>query len=275
MARRFIDSLSSGSYLPKWLTNRVASSAGFKLLWVLTLQLDIMVEYAIQGIQAAWPGHGTPTALPLIGQSRGIPQGPHESDDAYAAHLQQWLSIWSNAGSESTLAQEVQRYLTPASGPLLTVQVVTRRGFTYTANPDGTITESSRAWNWDGVAGWIDGFAMHTPAEVSGWWSDLWILVAPDPFVRYTSFTDPAWLAAWAAPNSGQVALGHEAPQTTSDGLISVIAAMKGAHQYVRAVIFCASVTTFAPGGTFGNNTVNGTITRDRTARYWEPFQGG
>lgn len=234
------------SYVPNWLSNRVGFQSAFKILYACALLCDSLIAFGLQGIDAAWPGRGTPTALALIGQGRGLIRGIGESDDSYAARLRAWLTTWRNSGSPEVLAQLIQSYL----GGMPVVRVIDRAGNFVTANADGTTTKvSDPTWNWDTVLN----------PERAGWWSDIWIVIyysnATWPY--YTSFTDPAWDAAWGTYNN--FGLGFEITREPVEGISQIVASFKGAHTWVSAVIFTTDVTLFVPGSLGNSGNPDGT----------------
>ena len=52
-------------YVPPWLSDRpqTGKTVGFRFLYCLVAPLDAGVQAAIEGVQARYPGIGTPTAL--------------------------------------------------------------------------------------------------------------------------------------------------------------------------------------------------------------------
>lgn len=269
--------------VPNWLANRPGLNIGFKFLYVIALMGDVMLEVALQGVRASWPGRGTNTALALVGQGRGILRGESETNRSYAARLRAWLTTWENAGSAEVLAQQIQAYL--ANTPI--VRVVDRSGNWVTANADGTTTfQVDTTWNWDGVSN----------PERAGWWSDLWIIVTPSEWPVYAGgLEDPAFEAAWGTTTG--FGLGHEVPRAAVDAILGLVHAWKGAHTWVEAIIFSSNPALFQPGhlgvvgnpdGTWGkwSKNVQGVQTPARTTvieasigggtvRYWEPAGGG
>lgn len=265
------------SFIPNWLSDRRGFKVAYYTLYNIALMADILVEVSLQGFRSPLPGIGTPTALPLIGQSRGLIQGLLESDGDYAARLTGWLYVWRDAGSADGLANLLKTYI---GGPTTTVRVVDRAGNFVSANADGTTTETIDAsWNWDKI---------YNP-ERTGWWSDIWIICYVD-FTRwpvYTNLSDAAWLAAWGTYNG--FGTGHQVPRNMVDGVNSIIAEFKGAHTFVESIVWTSDTTLFIPGylagvpdGTWGGWSKQN-ATREQvaarlhglTTRYWNPRGGG
>lgn len=260
--RGFRDSFRS--YIPKWLQNRKTGNVGYRLLWSMIMPLDLLVQVVVEGIQAPWPGVGTPSALPAIGQSRGLTRGESESERAYAQYLIGWLDTYDDMGSDERLVKEIQHYL----GNTPMVRIVNRAGFWVTVATDGTISYATQAWNWDSIS---------NPERV-GDWADLWIVVYPCEWpVRgnigsQTEQTDTE-------------GIGHLVSRVTVDAILALLAYWKGAHTYIRAIIWSYDATLFDPlapvgfpDGTWGHVSKNvggaQVRTRNASARYWIPTNG-
>ena len=141
-------------YLPPWLTARIVEGKvrGFKFLSCASLLADAGLENAHQALQARFPGHGTPTALPYIGRDRGIRRGIDESDESYASRLVLWLDTWRGAGNPFAIMHQVRAYCAPAVPKL---RIVNDSGTWYTLNPDDSIeivqTFGAINYDWDGL----------------------------------------------------------------------------------------------------------------------------
>ena len=234
--------------VPKWLQNRPGFQVGFKLLWVIATVCDAQIEIALEGYRAAWPGKlGRLDTNDLIGQSRGLIQGPFESATVFESRCLNWLRSAENMGSDETLAEKIQAYFTAADGVTLPkVTVIDRAGQFTTLSPLGVFSYAVDAtWSalWDGQA--------IGPSN----WSDMWIIVyaTPSQYVNYANFNDAAWTAAWHSKTG--VGIGHTVPRVDSDAIGNLIANEKGAHTKIQAVIFTTNAALFVPGslGTAGN----------------------
>jgi hypothetical protein len=268
------------SIIPIWLSDRPFLNTAFKCLYAIALMGDLLLETTYEGLQAAFPGVGTDTARPYVAASRGLLQAPNESNAAFAQRCIDWLTTWEDAGSAETLSQQIQGFLIGAGtlgvGVLPTVRIVDRSGNCVTANPDGTTAKTTISWNWDTVLGWDDGQTAVPGGAVASYWSDTWILISPDPFPHYTGTSDALWLSNFGNVNG--LGGGHQVPRGYVDGILTLIATWKGAHTWVRNVIWCSDVTTFVPDGSYGNfsRVSNGVQVpgRDPNARYWDPLNG-
>ncbi len=168
-------------YIPPWLAARVASGKvrGFKILYTLALLADLGMENAYQGLQAGFPGVGTPEALPLIGRDRCIRRGIDETDEAYAARLITWLDDWKGAGNPFAIMHAVRGFCAPA---MPRIRIVNASGTWYTLNPDDSVeivqTWGAINWNWDGLPAalptqiWVIIYSDAGPWTVDGTWGD-------------------------------------------------------------------------------------------------------
>lgn len=265
VAVRFRDAFRK--YIPPWLSDRstygVGLSAGYRFLWTMIAPLDAAAEVLVQGLQAPWPGKGTPTALPLIGRTRGMIRGEAESDDDYAARLLTWLDRWRAAGSAEAIARAIQEYC--ANHPK--VRIVTRSGYWVTLNTDGTITRTTAAWSWDG--------ASHP--ERAGFWSEIWVIVYPTPYAHRATTLGTGTLGA------DTLGIGHLVPRTSYDAIKGLVSQWKSAHTKVRAIVWTSDATLFDPTnpgtlpdgnwGAWGTPGSGARVASSRnlsTCRYWE-----
>lgn len=259
--RGFRDSFRS--YIPKWLANRVGRNVGYRFLYSLFVPLDVMMQACVEGAQAAWPGRGTPTALPLIGRMRGLLQGESETDDHFVARLLAWLETWDDAASDFQLLRAIHEYL--GNAPM--VRIITRRGDFYTIATDGSTSHEFRGveWDWD----------SHSNPERAGFWSDLWIIVYPSEWTR---------TAVGALAVSHAIGLGHAVPNVAAQAILGLVAQWKGAHTRVRAIVWSYDASLFdpanmaAPGnpdgkwGRWGKRVSgNSVAARNANCRYWIP----
>jgi hypothetical protein len=270
---------SIASVVPTWLQNTPGFRNLYSYVYVLALLGDCLREIAWEGRMAAYPGVGTPTANPYIGASRGLLQGPNESNALFAARCLAFRSTWLGAGSQATLASTLQAYLVGTgslgAGVYPVVKVVDRFGHTVTANADRSLTTTTISWAWDSSGGWVDDARWESPFTLSSWTSDVWIVIQ-DPFTHYASFADTNWLNAW---NTNDQTIDSLCSQAIVDGVYATIAAFKGAHFFVRNVTWVPNVAAFAPAGNIGNASlpIAGVQTRQRDPAnaYWDPPGGG
>lgn len=254
------------AYLPNWLADRgllaVPKKVGFAFVWAFAAVFDAQLDVRIQGVEAKFPGFGTPTALPLIGRGRGIIRGQMETDANYAARLIPWLDRWRRAGSQDAVAIAIHEYL--SNHPR--VRVVNRHGHMVTCDLDGTLTRADVAWDWDSV----------TNPELSTHWWDMWIVVDPPPWPVDGAWGDGGEL--WG----GGLGFGHDVPREDVDAILAILRQWKSEHTYIRAIVWSYDSSLFdpmtpasMPDGTWGtwHRIVGGVSVpsgRPDTCRFWE-----
>lgn len=238
VAFRFRDMLKP-PLVPVWLSDRSTGTpglnVGYRVLWMLAGILDAGQDLVVQGVQAQYPGLGTPTALPYIGRTRGILQGLTEANDHYAARLVQWLETHADARTKQ-IAVQLHEYL--PNNPR--VRIIERRApssfflpprtFWTTVDLDGSVSTAVAPWNWDGTS---------NPARHNNW-SEIFIVVQPDPFGAR-----PGLLGGLVGDDG--LGLGHLVPHAISDTARKIIRDWRGAHSYVRCVLWCSDMTAYDP----------------------------
>lgn len=253
------------SFVTPWLSDRGQSvqtaTVGFRYIWAMVAPLDAAADVLLQGIRAAWPGAGTPTALSLIGRSRGIVRGVGESDASYAARQIPWLDRHRIAGSQEAVALSLHEFLEGRPR----VRVINRAGHRVTVDLDGTMTRDVIAWDWDSVS---------HPERATHWW-DQWIIIDPCPWP-----IDGVWGAdeLWG----GGLGFGHDATREDADTVLAIIRQFKAEQTFVRAIIWSYDATLFdpdapstMPDGTWGAWSLRsgGAVVpsgRNPDCRYWE-----
>lgn len=269
--------------IPVWMSQRPNAQNGFRWLWSMILPLDVELELMLQSVNDWAPGspNASETARPLICNSRGLLQGEAETGAHCDARLQQWRAINRQRGKSTRLAQEIQNYL--GNNPL--VRVIEREysapgSGTPTANyctahTDGTTAEQVAAWDWDSKLGWTDDATTWSGDQCRGFWSDSWIVVYP---------------GEWGLGNTVTPLTGLQIPAKTAADIARIVRDWKGAHVFIRSIIFSYDATLFDPAnpgatgnpdGTWGNwgkddGSGNQIVSRNLTgARYWDPVRGG
>lgn len=245
----------------RWLTDR--GSIGRNLwLWLEGMVTILNDGYLrlYESFFARLPGLGTATALPVIGQSRGLLQGIGESDDAFAEYLRTWLQQWEKAGTLEQTLKQVQHYCGACR-----VKGFTRSGKLIDLATDGTITKSTGvAWNWDSISN----------PEKAQHWSEEWIVVYTPPFTEGPTVS-----------RDSSLGMGIVMPRVHLDALKSILLDWKAGRTRVSCVIFAYDATLFDPAtpatmpdGNFGrwskkDPTNPGARIRSRFsgARYFEP----
>jgi len=234
------------AYTPVWLQNRqdyvsgTLKNAAARMLYSMIFPLDVAVQTILEGLKAAFPGIGTSSALPILGQARGLLQGEGESNAAFALRLINWLTTWQQsvnadgsgvgAFADEQMARQIQAYL----GNTPTVRVVDRSGQWVTVDPTGVATRAVAAWNWDGTSN----------PERAAYWSDIWIIVYPCEWTQAPNFQTRK-----AAPHTQGYGVGALVQRTASDAILSIVSTWKGKHTTVRAIVWSYDATLCVPGG--------------------------
>ncbi|WP_437958603.1 hypothetical protein WME76_02335 [Sorangium sp. So ce119] len=225
-------------YVPPWLSDRgERGSVGFRFLYGIASVLDAGAEVLVQGLQARFPGLGSPTALPYIGRDRRIPRGPQQTDAAYAAELLRWLEYWRGAGNAYTLALALQTFLFPGAPQ---VRLVTRSGLWWTLDPSGELSwhrADPNNWDWD----------SNTDPEAAGNWSDFWIIVYAPSFGDAGNWS-PSDGQAWGP----DLAFGVDATTGTIDSIKRLVQQWKGAHTRCVCLIVAYDASSFDPAAAPG-----------------------
>ncbi|WP_437875228.1 hypothetical protein [Sorangium sp. So ce513] len=218
-------------FVPPWLSDRPGRTVGFRYLYALASVLDAGAEVLVQGIQARFPGLGTPTALPYIGRDRRIIRGPLETDAGYAARLVRWLEYWRAAGNAYVLVLALQGFLSPEHPR---IRLVTRQGLWYTLEPSGELLWHRAApnnWDWDSL----------THPESAAHWSDFWLIVYPPHFEP-----DGTWGDGTSAWGPGD-AFGVQTTASNIAAIKAIVRQWKGAHTNCVTLILAYDPTSFDP----------------------------
>lgn len=161
-------------FFPPWMLDRVAAGLvnGWKYIYSFLVMGDLLIQFAIEGVLAKFPGYCPAEALPIIGRDRRITRGLAETDDSYATRLIGWLDAWKRAGSAYAILDQIAAYLgTPG-----TLRIVTANGTWWTRNPDGSrervVTLPTKNWDWDGEDDLWARFWVILYADDYGWTTD-------------------------------------------------------------------------------------------------------
>jgi hypothetical protein len=235
--RENLQSISS-----RWLQNEV----GVRVVYVIGLACDRLVEKMFQAQIAHMAGLGTPTALPALGAARMMPRGVTETDDEYAKRLRFSWDAWGYAGSNRGVLSQVLGAVLDYRPDALAVS----------QTPDG----SSAVWDeylsgddFTNVApSHFVGFDWNWDSEVHPWWRVFVVLYSVAP-------NNP-----WSAPakwgSGGKWGDGRAWGCNESNALGTAInAAMKnwrGAHAWLEWWIVSFDANLFRPSnrpdGTWG-----------------------
>jgi hypothetical protein len=168
---------------PEWLQNEV----GVRVVYVIGLHVDRLVEKMFEAQIAHMPGLGTPTALPALGAARLIPQGATETDAEYAGRLRYSWDAWGFAGSDRGVLATVLGVLLDLRPDALAVSQ-TPDGSTAVWNEylsgdefnDVTLAGAPAHvvdldWDWDGIVGvwWRVFVVIYSVAPNAPWTAPL------------------------------------------------------------------------------------------------------
>ena len=245
--------------VPWWLRNRPGLDRGYKYIWASAVMCDAMIDALMQGVQAAWPGFGTPTALTEIGGTRGIVRGLSDTPDEYAARLRSWLDDYARMGSDESIARGLHEYL--RGRPM--VRVVDRHGQWTEVDTSGNLRTFSAAWDWDSVS---------DPTAATDRPTDIWIVVYGSAYLHQPD---------WVSLDSGH-GVGHTAPIGEVDQAVAILKQWKPAHNWIRCVLWVDDPSELDPEGAIGlpdgnwghwgkdDGTGARVASRNRNFRYWE-----
>lgn len=239
--------------IPPWLRDRtqLAKTTGLRLLASFGCVLDALVQLGIEGVQSSMPTHAPASALPFLGRDRRIIRGPLQSNADYAEQLTHWIAYHQQAGNAPTLARMLQRYLGPSPYPM--VRVVTRSGFWTTLNPDGSLSFAhGTAWDWDSV----------THPERAGN-TDIWVIVY-EPSLPEAGTWGDGGEGYWDEAK----AWDHDTSTENAQRIRDLLEQWKGAHAFVRALIFAYDAASFDPAD-------SGTYPTDGLWGHWSKLVGG
>lgn len=271
--RKFRDTFRD--YVPEWLQDRPGLSVGFRTLWGIISPLDAIFEAMFQGWRASIPGENY-TASPHIGRTRGIIRGADDTEADYAARLRRWLSIWQEAGRTACYARQIHEVFPGRPR----VRVVSRHGTWVTVNADG-----SESVVYDVPLNW-DSLSHPERLDMTKWWSEVWIIIYADPWAYSgTTIGDSNLL-------TGRLTgVSHLCRQEDVDTMKTILDSFKGAHTYVRAIIWSKDPAAFdpanpgsLPNGRWGGWSIDSgrdtagfgsrvaSPRNSTTTQYWEPF---
>lgn len=167
---------------PAWLEGDV----GVRIVYIIGLHIDRLVEKMFQAQIAHMPGLGTPTALPALGQARLMPQGITEANSEYASRLRYSWDAWGfGGGDRGVLSTTLGALLdlrpdalvvscTPDGSSAVWNEYLSGDNFT-----DGTLAGAPSHfvgldWNWDGVYQWWRCFlVIYSVAPNANWTAPL------------------------------------------------------------------------------------------------------
>lgn len=256
-------------YIPPWFSDRPESgkTAAFRLLYSWAAPLDAIVQGALEGLQARFPGVGTPTAFSYLGRDRRIFRGPLQPEEAFAVQLLAWLTYWRAAGNAWSIAASLADYMAPGAPR---VRIVNRLGMWFTLHSDKTIEwhqSSPNNWDWDSL--------IDNNSGSSRWW-ECWVVIYAPPYETDAFWGDPG---DWGDDG----AFGTDSSTENTRTIVAMLRQFKGAHSGVT-LIWSYDDTAFDPEAPIGDpglpdglwgqwwKVVGGVAvpSRREDCRYWE-----
>jgi len=162
---------------PRWTFGRVAQG----LLFALTMPLDAITEWAMQGVRARFPGVGPAEADPYVAQTLGIYPGRAESRASWSGRASGWLEQAHRCAGPWPLLEQLAGYFLPNPPP---IYIVLDSGMWFARMPPGVGAPSGMT----GVAPefWLTQ-ANRPPLTASNWvwdantgtngWSRFWVII--------------------------------------------------------------------------------------------------
>lgn len=221
---------------------------GRRIQYTAGLMIDVLAQWAIEGVKASMPGIGTPTANPMNGRDMGMEQGPTEPDADFAIRLQGSVDEHRRGGSPAVLLDQIAAFLSPKQWP---IRLVSNSGVWHeydygTGLTTKTIVGSN--WNWDGL---------------TTRWHRGWVVIDASSAEQVGMFAVPV-RGTGLKRGTGQVRGGAPSARAWAQGLKRVIGSGtlgKPANVYVEHIIVIFDPTLFArtntsppnPDGEYGD----------------------
>lgn len=143
------------------------------------LMLDAHSQWATEGVKAAMPGYGTPTALYLIGRDMQIDRGPNETDAHYIGRLQRAVDSHRVRGSGPELLKQLLAWFSPRTD--VPLRIVSNSAVWHSINTTTEVvtkTVVGTNWTWDTFTptrwwrGWVIINSTIGPWAPDGVWGD-------------------------------------------------------------------------------------------------------
>lgn len=263
---------------PAWLLG----PTGTALLKSMGQAMDTLQTKFANGAEAHMPTKCDPSALPLIGNDRLMPQGPSEAVASYRTRLKQSISVWGKlAGTPWGVERAALSVLLP-SQPRIRHVTNTSAWDTYdqsaivTNPPYHAFQPNGANWSWDGSG---STYADPSPPGINPWWRFWLVLYATGvPWCTSSGKWGSSGLK-WGDPSKSW---GFSTPSAIFQLIQTVVRQWKSEHSWCRWIIVSFDDTLFNPwlgigggvnpDGTFGrwSKIVNGQYVQSRftNARY-------
>jgi hypothetical protein len=228
---------------PPWLQDDV----GVRVVYVIGLHIDRLLEKMFQAQIAHQPGLGTPTALPALGAARLMPRGGTEEDAEYAARLRLSWDAWGFAGLNRGVLATVLGTLLDLRPDALTVS----------QTPDGTMAVWDEYLSGDdftndtlaGAPSHFVGLDWNWSSD-AGWWRVFVVIYSVAPNANWTAPLDWGSGGTWG---DGR-AWGCQQSNAQGSAINAALKNWRGAHAWLEWWIVSFDADLFRP-----NNRPDGT----------------
>lgn len=151
---------------PPWLRKLL----GKKLLEAIGEQIDVLDDYAVQGVKLRFPVDAPdPSALGMLGRERRIRRGPGEAAITYARRLRRWLDDHKGRGGPYALLNQLDAFFESWLNVRMDVVYASGTRRWIDAAVPGVITRDSITWNADGSGKWARFWVFYyVPTSIPG-----------------------------------------------------------------------------------------------------------
>lgn len=125
--------------VPPWLRRK----NGANLIFALGLQMDVMVDALVSGVQLRFPGKFSPESLPFLSRDRYVSRGRYEASATFADRLISWLDDHLTRGGPYAMLRQLQAHFAPNN---FKIELIYALGTRYTMAADGGVTIDQVTW---------------------------------------------------------------------------------------------------------------------------------
>lgn len=235
---------------PPWLQD--PSSAGGRFLYVVGVVGDALIDKMEQALLARMPERADPSALPLIGADRLLPQGPGETNAQFALRLRKAFPTWQRAGINSGVFRQVLGFL-DAYKPRARIVSDSSRWASAApgANTDDAFSYQDGGGNWN----WDNHSDPHPDASHLPWWRWWLVLYSTATSGANWAGTRPVCGVGMKCGDTSK-ACGVGIPAATFRSLRAIVGQSKRGGSWCRWIVISFSDTLFLPTAA-GDDAVN------------------
>jgi hypothetical protein len=180
-----------------------------KILYVIGLHFDFLIEWAQVAIWSRFPGYYSDETLPLHARARQLDQGIGETNAQFATRLETYIAAHSTRGNPYALLREVfAHYRYSADGPF-PAHLYYTSGRHYEMDAQGVVTMADDTTFTTGIEDWAHWYLVYewpTALADDGTWDDegdwdttpdgAWDTTAPYSFIADARLIPSKWNAA-------------------------------------------------------------------------------